>query len=301
MFDLWNPQHPHSLLIALGTALLLGMVHGITPDEHTWPITFSYAVGSYSTRGGMRAGFLFSLAFALQRAVASELAYFALAGLLVVELWQYFIYAVVGAVMAASGFYLLRCGRIPHLFHTHPIDAAGPDVQPNVTGWTPIVHGFIAGWGTGAFALIVYGTLAPAMHSPWLAFLPGLFFGLGTMLMQILFGGMIGAWAARRHLSQRALKFLAQSISGKTLAYGGMVFLGAGIVGMLEPAAFRWSFSTGIHVHNLAHIGIGFVLVVLVVVFIAGSASYTAYRALGRMPFSGSAGTAGERAPRLLS
>jgi len=41
------------------------MLHGITPDEHTWPITFSYAVGEYSTRGGMKAGFLFSLGFTI--------------------------------------------------------------------------------------------------------------------------------------------------------------------------------------------------------------------------------------------
>ncbi|HVB64913.1 MAG TPA: DUF2946 family protein, partial [Nitrolancea sp.] len=46
--NLWNPTHI-SLGIDLLTALLLGMLHGVTPDEHTWPITFSYAVGSYST------------------------------------------------------------------------------------------------------------------------------------------------------------------------------------------------------------------------------------------------------------
>jgi len=61
------------------TAFLLGMVHGITPDEHTWPITLSYAVGGYSSRAGMRNALIFSLAFTLQRALASELAYLALA------------------------------------------------------------------------------------------------------------------------------------------------------------------------------------------------------------------------------
>jgi len=35
------------------------MVHGITPDEHTWPITFNYAIGSYSIRGGLKAGLCF--------------------------------------------------------------------------------------------------------------------------------------------------------------------------------------------------------------------------------------------------
>jgi hypothetical protein len=37
------------------------------------PITFSYAVGGYSSRAGMRNALIFSLAFTLQRALASEL------------------------------------------------------------------------------------------------------------------------------------------------------------------------------------------------------------------------------------
>ena len=27
------------------SAFLLGVLHGVTPDEHTWPITLSYAIG----------------------------------------------------------------------------------------------------------------------------------------------------------------------------------------------------------------------------------------------------------------
>jgi hypothetical protein len=284
--NLWDPSGAGGVAIVLATAFLLGMVHGITPDEHTWPITFSYAVGSYSSRGGMRAGFLFSFAFMFQRALASELAFFALAGILSVERWEYAVYAIVGAVMAMSGFYLLRTGRIPHLFHTHAVDAGEradrEEASRKVLVGMPLLHGFIAGWGTGAFALIIYGTLSPAMHSPWLAFLPGLCFGLGTMAMQILFGGAIGAWAAQRRLGDRALKFFARSVSGKTLAYGGLAFVAAGVAGLIAPKLFGWSFATGIRVHNLAHLGVGFVLVVIVVVTIAGSASYTAYREISK-------------------
>lgn len=50
--NFWNPSGHLSVLTILITAILLEMVHGITPDEHTWPITFSYSVGSYSSRGG---------------------------------------------------------------------------------------------------------------------------------------------------------------------------------------------------------------------------------------------------------
>jgi hypothetical protein len=49
--NLWDPSHV-STTVDLLTAFLLGLVHGITPDEHTWSITFSYAVGGYSTCEG---------------------------------------------------------------------------------------------------------------------------------------------------------------------------------------------------------------------------------------------------------
>lgn len=35
-------------------------VHGILPDEHTWLITFSYAIGGASGKEGMKAGLYFS-------------------------------------------------------------------------------------------------------------------------------------------------------------------------------------------------------------------------------------------------
>jgi len=76
MIDLYNVTTSSNIWITLLTAYLLGIIHGITPDEHTWPITFSYSVGSYSAKKGFLVGLSFSLAFTLQRAIASELAYF---------------------------------------------------------------------------------------------------------------------------------------------------------------------------------------------------------------------------------
>jgi len=54
------------------------------------------------------------------------------------------------------------------------------------------IHGFIAGFGFGAFALIIYTVLAPAMPSPRLGWLPGALFGLGTMIAQVAFGATFG-------------------------------------------------------------------------------------------------------------
>ncbi len=276
--NLWNPTGAGLGVAALLlTAFLLGMIHGITPDEHTWPITFSYAVGSYSWKGGMRAGLLFSLAFTLQRAIASELAYFAVNGVirhalldvLQAQVFNALIYVVVGAVMAGSGLYVLYRGKIPHLWHRHTITAEGIANPQALPVYMPLVHGFIAGWGTGAFAMIVYLFLAPHMPGPWTAFLPGVFFGLGTTLMQMLFGAAFGQWMARRKLRDEARVLLARLMAGRTLAWAGSGFVLVGLLEVLLPGLGRWQVNTGIKVHNLAHLGVGFFLAVILLLTVA--------------------------------
>ena len=167
MPNLWDPHAGIVWTTALVTAFLLGMVHGITPDEHTWPITFSYAIGSYSTKKGLVAGLTFSAAFTLQRAIASELAYLAL------DKWftlgssvDYIVYLVVGAAMVWAGRYIIQ-GKHWHLNwrHSHKIAAPQNTTVRAPKPWMPALHGFIAGWGFGAFAMIIYTVLAPAMPS----------------------------------------------------------------------------------------------------------------------------------------
>lgn len=276
--NLWNP-HLATLGVglALVTAFFLGIVHGVTPDEHTWPITFNYAIGAYSIRGGMRAGLMFSVTFALQRALASELAYFAMADFLKDARWNFSVYIVVGAVMLGSGLYILGKGRIPHLFHSHAIEERQVVPGP-MPAYMPLVHGFIAGWGTGAFALIVYTVLAPAMGTPYLAFLPGLLFGLGTMVMQILLGSAFGAWMARRRLDDRARVYVARKMAGRTLAGGGLAFVAVGAFGLMDPQLAGRAVTTGLRVHNLAHLGAGIVLVVVILVPVAGYAFWKSVR-----------------------
>ncbi|MHB8253442.1 MAG: hypothetical protein ACYDEV_06995 [Acidiferrobacter sp.] len=278
--NLWNPGLAGlSIGLALVTAFFLGLVHGVTPDEHTWPITFNYAIGSYSIRGGLKAGLLFSLTFTLQRALASELAYFAMADFLKGVQWNFAVYVVVGLVMMGSGLYILRSGRIPHLFHSHALDqeSAVPEPGP-LPSYMPLVHGFLAGWGTGAFAIIVYTVLAPAMRSPYLAFLPGLLFGLGTMVMQMLLGSLFGAWMARRKLDDRARIYVARKMSGRTLSAGGLCFALVGGLGLIDPNLVAISVPTGLHIHNLAHLDVGVFLVLTLLIPIAGYAFWKSVR-----------------------
>lgn len=273
---LLNPPTGLSLGEIMVISFLLGMMHGATPDEHTWPITFSYAIGKYSTRGGMAAGFLFSLGFTIQRAFLTTLGYLGLA-----YFYQRYnldgpVYIVVGLVMAIAGSYILK-GRYLHL----PIDVAlggsrhhtaeasrlplhevhERDVPLKMT----IVHGLIAGFGFGAYASVITFILAPQVPNIIYAPLPGLMFGLGTMAMQVIFGAIFGNILKAKRMSEDDIKVIGRRAAGRVLYYGGWIFVLAGLLIVLFPAIDQWAISTGIPIPNLDAVDVGFLLVVTVV------------------------------------
>ncbi|HVB37985.1 MAG TPA: hypothetical protein VND92_05575 [Vicinamibacterales bacterium] len=239
---------------ALFYSFLFGLLHGIVPDEHTWPITFSYAIGSGSGRAGMRAGLYFSAAFTLQRMLVSELAYLALAPFLRSPKVNGVVYVIVGAVMSAAGYAVLRRGRYPHLHllghhhedaepmettsrvlsrHHGPHEPHAPAAGAPPVRWT-LVHGFIAGFGFGGFSLFINTVAAPAMPTAWLGFLPGLLFGLGTTLMLVAVGAAIGTslrWTGR--LSEQEIGRIGAGTGGRTLFYGGWLFMLCGALLLL--------------------------------------------------------------------
>jgi hypothetical protein len=277
------------------TAFLLGVLHGVTPDEHTWPITLSYAIGAASGRRGMQAGLLFSAAFTVQRAIASELAFLALAPVLASGSLNAAIDLVVGLVMAVSGAYILRRGRELHLTEglersLHRLLRVAEHDETDgrlAVGGAPVplrmtlVHGFVAGWGTGAFAIIIYTKIAPAMPNAAVAFLPGLLFGLGTMLVQAAAGAAIGAWMRSRGLGAAALTYVGRSVAGNTLLYGGLLFAAWGLFALLFPgpaALLDQGLPTGIGIPNLGSVNAGLLLVAVIVLGIAGGSFVRALR-----------------------
>jgi uncharacterized membrane protein YsdA (DUF1294 family) len=222
----------------------------------------------------MKAGLFFSAAFTLQRALASQLAYFALAGFLMHSGEEEWLYIVVGFIMFVSGYFIRYRNKVLHLLPW--FDKWLPSVPEEgqvVPVKLALIHGFVAGWGTGAFATIIYTVISPAMPFPWLGFLPGLLFGLGTMAMQILIGALFGRWMARQKLDHKAKAFVGRFVAGNTLLYGGILFALVGALGKWFPALTNWSVATGIPVHNLDSINIGLLLVIAVVGG-AGGASF---------------------------
>lgn len=273
--NIYSPTHISGWLAIIGLSLLLGMVHGITPDEHTWPITFSYAIGSYSTKKGFRAGLLFSLAFTIQRAIASELAYLGLSSIYSYVNVNSYIYVVVGLLMLVAGLFIVQRKTVIHLdipfLHRHKQEETTKDFEAILKDprpWMPAVHGFIAGWGFGAFALILYTVLAPATGSAAFAWVPGALFGIGTMVVQIIAGALFGHIARRRGLDDQAVRRVALKTAGNTLTWGGVAFVLGGLLGILAPKLANASIATGIKIQNLDSLGLSFILVIFSVVFV---------------------------------
>src|SRR5579875_3282432 len=161
------------------------MLHGIIPDEHTWPITFAYSVGSATGKGGMKAGGFFSLAFTVQRAIMSQLVYFAVAVFLVTREWLN--WTIIHGFI--SGF-----GVDTGVFTTFVYLAALPALADNglwMLGWLP---GALFGLGTFVVLMLV-----------------GFFFG---QTLQI----------AKKFGSVRIASF-GRLVGARVLLYGGIAFV----------------------------------------------------------------------------
>ncbi len=298
MSQILNPPSGLTLGEIILISYLLGIMHGATPDEHTWPITFSYAVGKYSTRSGMKAGFLFSTGFTLQRMLLTTLGFIGLAAFYERYNLDGPVYIIVGVVMAVAGSYILK-GKYIHI----PIDLAfrGGRHHSEETGRLPIhesqmrdvplkmtvVHGLIAGFGFGAYATIITFILAPQVPSLMYAPLPGLFFGLGTMTMQVVFGAMFASIARMKKLDEDDIKYVGRSTAGRTLYYGGIAFSLAGLLILLLPTIDSFAISTGNPIPNLDAINVGFLLAVGVVGGIGVASIIKSIREVERIRQSG--------------
>ena len=298
MINLYNPQNV-GLISALVISYLLGLVHGITPDEHTWPITFSYAIGSYSVKGGAKAGLVFSSGFTIQRAIMSEIAYLALAGIFMTSVAFGITYIAVGAAMFGAGVYIKNKKIYPHwhwleeklsyvtgihkpgdkiqkkeMEHKlNPVMESGENLKP-VPSKLAFAHGIIAGFGFGAFALILYTVIAPVMPNIWFGWIPGFLFGIGTMTMQVIFGSIFGAWLTKvKKLTIKGMQYIARYISSNVLYYGGLAFAVTGALILKFPQILSYGIITPIQVHNLHDLGVGFFIVIFVVAVI-GIVSY---------------------------
>ena len=256
----------------LGVCFGLGMLHGVIPDEHTWPITFSYSVGAATGRGGIMSGLFFSMAFTAQRAVMSQLVYLAVAPFLAFsDALNGPVYMVVGVAMAAAGYLILK-RQLPHW---HPLMwASKRDIAKHEHevehGRVPlhwcVIHGFIAGFGVdaGLFTTFVYLVAVPAIPAIALGWTAGAAFGLGTLAVLVVIGLVFGGSlnVAKRWGAER-VELFGQRVGARSLLFGGIVFT---VVGLLYP----------LHVAQFVPFDFGnFVVALFMVIVIVPVMAYT--------------------------
>ena len=275
----------------------LGLLHGTIPDEHTWPITFAYSVGTTTGRGGIRSGAWFSLAFTVQRAIMSMVVYLALAA--AIGLWGFNlatqdaavngpVYIAVGIAMVAAG-YLILTDRIPHF---HPLmrvskrdlerhtsaRSAGTAADGGVPTHWCVIHGFISGFGTdsGILSTWIYLLTLPYLASRgwWeVGWLPGALFGIGTFLVLMFVGFFFGETlqVAKRAGPNRIAHF-GRLVGARTLLLGGIAFIVFGPI--------YW---TGWYNANVAFDAGSFIVVLILVVLAVPTMVYT-WREVQKLP-----------------
>jgi sulfite exporter TauE/SafE len=278
-----------TILFLLGGCFGLGMLHAVIPDEHTWPITFAYSVGSTTGRGGMLSSAFFSLAFTGQRAVMSQLVYSAIAVFFVTsDTLNGPVYTVVGAAMAIAGYLILK-NRVPHFHplmrfskkdlakHTQEKSRGHAPGDPTVPIHWAMIHGFISGFGvdTGIMTTFVYLTTLPVLAAAGLweiGWLPGALFGFGTFSVLMVIGFFFGQTlqVAKRFGANRIAAF-GRLVGARVLLFGGLAFV------FLGPAYY-------IGFSNYVPVDFGTFVVLLIMIAIAIPVMVLTWREVGKIP-----------------
>ena len=146
------------------------------------------------------------------------------------------------------------------------------------------IHGFIAGWGVGAYASIIVFVLAPQMPNIFYAALVGTFFGLGTMLMQVIIGAVFANIMRIKKLTIDQIKYVGRSAAARTLYLGGLAFSAIGGLVVAFPVIDSLAVSTGNPIPNLDSVGVASVLVLLTVGVIGFGNLYLGYREITHTP-----------------
>jgi hypothetical protein len=150
---------------------IIGVIHGLKPDEHTWPITISYGLMQRNIRGVIAAVTVFAGALTLVWTLMSALAG-QLMGLLNTSLLDPYVDIIVGLTMIGVAAYLVFGNH----GHTEEVKTADYKVI-----W---VHGLAAAFGGDFFIVLILTIALVPLISPGLSFLVGLAFGVGSWIAQ---------------------------------------------------------------------------------------------------------------------
>lgn len=224
-----------TIFIMLG----LGLVHGLVPDEHTWPITIPYALGQENPKKAVLSTIIFTGALTLVWSILTTIVSI-IGNIFLSEKYNPYVFIFAGLTMVGVAIFVflprissVMCKRADDEYYSKSlmhrfITRIGCKHEHGDLGFSEVkmappykaiwIHGLVAAFGTGFLLVIVYTT---ALTFPvYLGFLPGMLFGLGTMISLSFIGFVVRKGAElgvkdENHLQKRA----------RTLGYIGLYLL----------------------------------------------------------------------------
>ncbi|MGC9153114.1 MAG: hypothetical protein ACP5GY_05200 [Vulcanisaeta sp.] len=199
--------------------LIVGVIHGLKPDEHTWPITVSYGLMQRSIKGVAAAVSVFAgaltLVWTLMSALVGELM-----GLLNTSILDPYVDIIVGLTMIGVAAYLVFGKHRDH----HGVRTADYKLI-----W---IHGLAAAFGGDFFIVLILTIAIVPMITTGLSFLVGFMFGFGswvaqTIIVLAIYKGIVksvGDWSVVADAGRIALGML------------GLFMIGLGIYSFFIPS-----------------------------------------------------------------
>jgi len=213
----------HKILLVLGiywplAIFIIGIVHGLKPDEHTWPITVSYVIMQRNMKGAIVSTSVFAGALTLVWASLS-----ALTGQLLSFFQNYnldpIVDVIVGLTMIGVALIFIIKGKDKVVDKDN-----NPDYK---LIW---IHGLAAAFG-GDFIVILLLTIAlSTLISVNITFLIGLLFGIGSWIAQsivvlLIYKGLVKGVKANFQILAKAGRL--------SLLFLGIFMIGLGILSSL--------------------------------------------------------------------
>lgn len=198
------------------SVFLLGLVHGLTPDEHTWPVISSYAIGQRRAKRGALAAFLFSIFEIIPWiAIASACAF--LGSMIYKEAYEVWVHLILGLIMLAAGAYMLWRKQAFHLHIKGCPERPSMKIMP--------VYGLVSGFGPCLPVLALYTFAAQTQHRGY-GIILALLFGLGTMLSLIVIASILAKFVELAEKKwKETISRICSWISGGILVIFGIYLL----------------------------------------------------------------------------
>ncbi len=160
--------------LALLAVFIIGIVHGLKPDIHTWPITIPYAIGQPNIKKALLTTIVFTGALTLIWTVLSAITSSIYSLIVSPETISPYADIFAGMTMMFVGLIFIRKSK------NEKFEKA-PDFKYI---W---IHGIGAAFGGDFFiVLILVIALSGIFINPSMGFLVGLLFGLGSMVSQLI-------------------------------------------------------------------------------------------------------------------